>query len=91
MPPGGAVRLRKRTDGGAREHAYRAGMQLMPPTQVHIMVLERHQDEIEQRLQACRDRVESSDRPDPSLGRELDDAHAALAKVHAELARLAER
>lgn len=59
------------------------------PLADRIAALEQRQAQLERHLERCRAALES-DGPNPSVGRELDDARATLAIVHAELARLAD-
>jgi len=66
-------------------------MQTFPqaiPTDAHIRTLQRQQARLERHLERCRAAVAECESPNPPLGRELDDAHASLARVRAELALL---
>jgi hypothetical protein len=66
-------------------------MQTFPqtiPTDEHIRTLQRQRARLERNLERCRAAVAESELPNPPLGRELDDAHASLARVRAELALL---
>lgn len=59
------------------------------PAEDRIAALEKRRVQLERHLERCRAALEH-DGPNPSIGREIDDARATLATVHAELARLAD-
>jgi hypothetical protein len=59
------------------------------PASVRTRTLQRHQQQLELRVQRCRTVAGRGEWPNPSLGRDLDDARAQLARVRAELTRLA--
>jgi hypothetical protein len=61
------------------------------PTPRQISDLRRRQEQLEQHLQRCRAAAQKSKAPNPSLGREADDASSVLARVRAELAQLGSR
>ena len=61
------------------------------PSAQQIHTLKRRQEQLEQHVRRCRAAAERSPAPNPSLGRELDDASSVLARVRAELAQLAKR
>jgi hypothetical protein len=66
-------------------------MQTIPqaiPTDEHIRTLQRQRARLERQVERCRAAAAESASPNPPLGRELDDAHASLARVRAELASL---
>jgi len=58
------------------------------PTDEHIRTLQRQRARIERHLEHCQAATAACDSPNPPLGRELDDASAALARVRAELMSL---
>jgi hypothetical protein len=65
-------------------------MQTIPST-ARIRALHQRQQQLEQHLQRCRSAAEERHGPNPSVGRELDDTRAVLAKVRADIARLESR
>jgi hypothetical protein len=82
---------RKTTDVAQGERSYGVGMHTLPqtiPTDAQIRTLQRQQVRLERHLERCRAAVAECQSPNPPLGRELDDAHASLARVRAELASL---
>jgi hypothetical protein len=56
----------------------------------HARGLRRRKEELELRLQRCH-AADDGNRPNPSLGREVDDVRAQLAMVRRELLRLDRR
>lgn len=60
-----------------------------PDAAARVRALQQRRRQLELRLERCRARsAGASDALRPSLGRDMDDARAALASVLAELARL---
>lgn len=82
---------RKTTDAARDERSYGVVMQTIPqaiPTDAQIRALQRQRTRLERHLERCRAAAAECQSPNPPLGRELDDAHASLARVRAELASL---
>jgi hypothetical protein len=61
------------------------------PASVRTRALQRRQQQLELRVQHCRTVAGRSEWPNPSFGRDLDDARSLLARVRAELTRLETR
>lgn len=58
------------------------------PASARIVALTRRRVQLERHLERCRVAAEQRPAPNPSIGRERDDAQATLASVRAELGRL---
>jgi hypothetical protein len=61
------------------------------PRAARIRALHHRQQQLEQHLQRRGAAADEPRAPNPSVGRELDDTRAVLAKVRADLARLDSR
>jgi hypothetical protein len=89
-PAGGPDPGKLRMSRGTSVHTVWS-MQTFPqaiPTDAHVRTLQRQHARLERHLERCRAAVAACELPNPPLGRELDDAHALLARVRAELASL---